>query len=47
MLCHYCDTIVFYMNNIIIYNSGSNLFLNDNLGMTYTKLKETICHGLR
>jgi hypothetical protein len=46
MLCHYCDTIVSYANKIITYSSGSNLFLNDNLVMTYTKLKETICHGL-
>jgi hypothetical protein len=34
------------VNNIITYDSGSSLFLNDNLGMTYTELKETICHGL-
>jgi len=46
MLYHYCDTIVSYVNNIITYDSGSSLFLNDNLGMTYTELKEIICHGL-
>ena len=42
---HYGDNIVSNVNNNIIYNGGSSL-LNGNLGMTYTEIKETICHGL-
>jgi hypothetical protein len=27
-----------------MYNGRSNFLLNSNLGMSYTKMKETICH---
>jgi hypothetical protein len=27
-----------------MYNGWSNFLLNSNLGMSYTKMKETICH---
>jgi len=46
MLCHYGDTIVHNVNNSITYNDENNFLLNDNLGMSYTEMKETICHGL-
>jgi hypothetical protein len=39
MLCHYGDTIVLNVNSNITYNGGSNLLLNDNLGMSYMETK--------
>jgi hypothetical protein len=45
MLYHYGDTIILDVNNNITYNGRNNL-LNDNLGMSYVEIKETICHGL-
>ena len=47
LLYHYGGTIVHNMNSKITYNSENNLLLNGNLGMSYTKIKETICHGFR
>jgi hypothetical protein len=47
MLCHYSDTIVPDVRNSIIHNGGNSLLLNDNLGMSYAKMKEIICHGIR
>ena len=45
MLCHYGDIIIF-MNSSITYNDGNNLLLNDNLNMSYTKIKAIIYHEL-
>jgi hypothetical protein len=52
MVCHYSDTIApdvnssITYNSCITYNSRSNLLLNDNLDMSYTEMKETICYEL-
>jgi hypothetical protein len=34
------------MNSSITYNDGNNLLLNDNLNMSYTKIKAIIYHEL-
>lgn len=39
MLCQYCDTIVPDMNSSITYNDKSNMLLNGNLSILYTKKK--------
>ena len=44
LLCHYDDTIVSDLNNISTYNGKNSLLLNSNLGTSYIKIKETICH---
>jgi hypothetical protein len=44
---HYSDIIVLNVNSSITYNNKSSLLLYDNLGMSYAKIKKTICHGLR
>jgi len=44
-LCHYDDNIVPKVNNSITFNGGSRLLLTGNLGMSYIKMKEIICHG--
>jgi hypothetical protein len=46
MLCHYSGTIAPDVNSSITYNSRSNLLLNDNLDISYTEMKETICYEL-
>ena len=46
MLCYYSDNIVTEVNNSITYSSGSSLLLTSNLGMSYIKMKEIICHVL-
>jgi hypothetical protein len=46
MLYHYDDTIILDMTYSITYNDESNLLLNDNLCLSYAKMKQTICHGL-
>ena len=46
MLCYYSDNIVTEVNNSITYSSGSNLLLTSNLGISYIKMKEIICHVL-
>jgi hypothetical protein len=43
MLCHYGVTVALYMNNNIIYNDGSNVLLNGNLGMSFMDVKQAIC----
>jgi len=47
MLCQYCDTIVPDMNSSITYNDKSNMLLNGNLGILYTKKKTNKYHGYR
>jgi hypothetical protein len=39
MLRHYGGTIIHDVNNSITYNGESNLLLNDNLGVSSTKIK--------
>jgi hypothetical protein len=46
ILCHYGGITVPDVNNNITYNGGNMLLLNDNLGMSYVEMKETICNGL-
>jgi hypothetical protein len=46
ILCHYGDTIIHDVNSSIICDGGSSLLLNGNLGMSYAKIKEIICHWL-
>jgi len=46
MLYHYDDTIILDMTYSITYNDESNFLLNDNLCLSYAKMKQTICHGL-
>jgi len=46
MLCHYGVTVAPYMSNNITYNGGSNVLLNDNLGMSFMDVKQAICHEL-
>ena len=45
MLCYYGDTTIHDVNNNITYNGESSLLLNDNLGMLYAEMKETIYYG--
>jgi hypothetical protein len=46
MLCHYGNNIVLGVNSSTTYNGVSNLLLTGNLSMSYSKMKETICHVL-
>ena len=38
MLYHYNDVIFPNMNNNITYNDGSDLLLNDNLGISHVEM---------
>ena len=42
MLCQYCDIIVPDMSSSSTYNDKSNMLLNGNLGMLYTKRKKKL-----
>lgn len=45
MLFQYGYNIALDVNNNITYNSESSLLLNDDLGMLYAEIKDTICRG--
>jgi hypothetical protein len=46
MLCHYGNNIVLGVSSSTTYNGVSNLLLTGNLSMSYSEMKETICHVL-
>jgi len=47
MLCHYDGIFVLDVKSNMTYNDENSFLLNDNLGMSYAKIKiKNICHGL-
>jgi hypothetical protein len=47
MLCHYDGTFVLDVKSNMTYNDKSSFLLNDNLIISYAKIKiKNICHGL-
>jgi hypothetical protein len=44
MLCHYGNNIILRVNSSSSYNDVNSLLLTGNLNMSYSDMKETICH---
>jgi hypothetical protein len=44
MLCHYGNNIILGVNSSSSYNDVNSLLLTGNLNMSYSDMKEIICH---